>query len=186
LDELNGLLDDAKEALTANLGEIERLQGIIDDPDTNENERGSAQYDIGVARDETEGLRDARTEAQNNVNPVLLAQGEDDYYIKKGYEYVAFENLEKAEGQLERSKAGRDHAEEELLHAEEVLAAAEYDLELVRNVENYDRVQDARANRDHLNEEAKTYREEVEQLEGDVPSLKEDLENAKNEREAQA
>lgn len=94
-DELNGLLQTAKGDLESNLSEIERLQGLIDDPNTSEGDRSTYQGEIEAARSETEGLRDAKNEAQNNVNPVLLAQGQDDYYIKKGAEYVAYENLDK-------------------------------------------------------------------------------------------
>lgn len=97
------------------------------------------------ARGETKGLRDARDEARENQLPLLKAQALDDYFIKKGAEYIAYEALTKVSEQLERSQEGFRAAQEERDHADEELAAAQYDLDLVRNVENYDRVKAAKA-----------------------------------------
>jgi len=48
-------------------------------------------------------LRDDLATAQDNLNPVLLSQGEDDFYLKKGLEYVAFTNWDTAKENLENA-----------------------------------------------------------------------------------
>jgi hypothetical protein len=49
-------------------------------------------------------LRDDVTAAQEAANPIIFSQGMDDYYLKKGLEYVAYESLRAAEEGLERSQ----------------------------------------------------------------------------------
>jgi len=41
---------------------------------------------------------------QDAVNPVLLAQAQDDYYLKSGLEYVAYDNLRRARENLENAQ----------------------------------------------------------------------------------
>lgn len=60
--------------------------------------------DLQDAKDATQGLRDTKDAKQAEVNPVLLAQAEDEYYLTQGLEFVAFDNWSKADEQLNNAR----------------------------------------------------------------------------------
>jgi len=59
-------------------------------------------------------LRDAVNSKQEELNPILLSQGMDEFYLKKGLEFVSYTNLQTAKEQLERAQEQKGEAEEVL------------------------------------------------------------------------
>lgn len=59
---------------------------------------------MDTAEGETQGLRDARQTAKDNLEPILISQGADDFYLKKGIEYVAYTNWNSAKENLEAAQ----------------------------------------------------------------------------------
>jgi DNA repair exonuclease SbcCD ATPase subunit len=175
------------------LGEIERLNGLIAEAEAANEDTTNLEGELATAEGETQGLRDARDAAQEALNPVLLAQGMDEYYLASGLEYVAYENWKTAGDQLERSREALAEAEEELPHLEEELAAAEYELNLAADNARRDEYEhaaeverDVRARYDAQAEKQRIAREQVDQLEPETEQLKSDWTDATTDREAQA
>lgn len=59
-------------------------------------------------------MRDAVNSKQEELNPILLSQGMDEFYLKKGLEFVSYTNLQTAKEQLERAQEQKGEAEEVL------------------------------------------------------------------------
>lgn len=130
-------MDDKKDALKQNLDAIERLEGEI----ANEQDAGVRQQKEGElqqARDATQGLRDEVSDQEDVVNPLLIAQAEDQYYMKKGLEYVAYENLRKAREAREGAEAILNEAAADLPNLESELEQAKYDFRLANNEQEYE------------------------------------------------
>lgn len=120
-DDANGILDDKKNALKNNLDEIQRLEGEIAN-EQDAGQRATLEGELETARDATQGLRDEVSDQEDVVNPLLLAEAQDQYYMKKGLEYIAYENLRKA-------REAREGAESILNEAAADLPDLEFDLE---------------------------------------------------------
>lgn len=189
LENLNGLLESAKTDLEANLTEIERLEGELNSDPGNSTLEGELQ----TARDATEGLRDAKNTAQENVNPILFSQGMDDYYLQKGLEFVSYTNLKTAEEGLERSRGQLEEAKADLPDAEEHFSNAQYELELAKMTNNREEYEYARglfdeaeARLNDLRRKESEASEEVQRLEMEMPDIEQEFKDAKKNREDQA
>lgn len=175
------------------MGEIERLKGLIQEGNDAGDDTTALQTELNEAENETQGLRSAKDGAREALEPVLKAQGMDEYYAASGLEYVAYENWRVAGEQLERSREALAEAEEELPGLEEELAAAEYELELAASNARRDEYEhaaeverDVRARYDAQTEKRRIAQEQVDQLGPETEDLEQTLADAKEDREAQA
>lgn len=110
------------------------------DPDN-----ATLQGELTTAKDATQGLRDAKETAKDNLAPILLSQGMDEYYIQKGLEFVAYNTYKNADEALERSREQLEDARGELPEAEEHFANAQYELDLAKMTNNRDEYEYARS-----------------------------------------
>lgn len=90
----------AKAALKANQDEQARLRGVLE-ADPNDS---AAQTALQEAEDGEAALQTARDGLYDQIKPLLLAQGGDEYYIKQGLEYTAYENWNSAKNNLEAAQ----------------------------------------------------------------------------------
>lgn len=176
----------AKAALDANLTAIENLKGQLNSDPTN---AAAAQWqsDLDDAEAATEGLRDAKTTAEEARAPVLLAQGLDSYYIKSGLEFTAYENFKAANDNLEGATEALNDVAAIEFALEEELETAVYEIGRANNQKEYEKaeriLEDVQTRYDAMMEKKNIAQAAFDTLSVDVPNLKQAYDDAKQARE---
>lgn len=140
-----------------------------------------------AARDATDGLVATRDGLKDQLKPLLMAQGNDEYYVKSGLEFTAYENWQSAKGNLESANEVLEEVKEEKPMLEEEYADAKYELDRANNNDEYKErraiFDDIKTRLDAMKSKEKTAQDAFDALDGDIENLKQAYDDAKKDRE---
>lgn len=141
---------------------------------------------MDTANAATAGLREAVQGYEGQLGPLLLSQGLDVYYIKSGLEFTAYENFVSARDNKEAAQHVLNEAEEEMPDLFDAYDEAQWNLNRANSREEYEHFleifNDIEARYNSLSEKERIAREAFEQLDADLPGLKEQFEQARTQR----